>query len=91
MYPVELRYQDIEKCLPNEFLNDNMMNFYIKYLEAEKNQIRKDDAICFNTFFYHIIQSIFCHMHHDYKLNNQNKWIKVNCISVLHLIFNFSL
>ncbi|KAK4985701.1 hypothetical protein LTR50_005793 [Elasticomyces elasticus] len=44
-------FQDLERLDDGQFLNDNLISFYLRYLEESAPQL-KDRVYFFNTFFY---------------------------------------
>ncbi|KAF8540333.1 hypothetical protein BDD12DRAFT_700876, partial [Trichophaea hybrida] len=61
LYPFEgskranVDYEDLNRLSPTEFLNDNIINFYLRHIEENlrhKNPLLHQETHFFNTFFY---------------------------------------
>lgn len=51
-------FEDLEKLDEDEFLNDNVVGFAIRYIEENMPAIHKRDVFFFNTFFYTSLTSV---------------------------------
>lgn len=50
---VTLYNDDLDRLKPNEFLNDSIVEFYLRYNYDQMDAETRDNAHIFNTFFYH--------------------------------------
>ncbi|KAG0125986.1 hypothetical protein HOY82DRAFT_492105, partial [Tuber indicum] len=64
VYPFEgpkrqvVEYEDLARLGAEEFLNDNLINFYLRYIEVELQRRDPDlakETYFLNTFFYEIL------------------------------------
>ncbi len=59
---VTLTQADVERLEPEQLLNDNIIEFYLKYLHEEAlfpdNAPQRDQFYFFNTFFWPKLQSL---------------------------------
>ncbi|RPB03543.1 hypothetical protein L873DRAFT_1669415, partial [Choiromyces venosus 120613-1] len=64
VYPFEgpkrqvVEYEDLARLDAEEFLNDNLINFYLRYIEVELQKRDPDlakETYFLNTFFYEIL------------------------------------
>jgi Ulp1 family protease len=57
---IDIGYKDLQTLNPNVYLNDNIMNFYMRFIEKELIPgLIKDKSYFFTTYFYSLIESKF--------------------------------
>ncbi len=67
---------DMLRLLPSEFLNDNLIDFYLKYLMLELGGQSYLKMYCFNTFFYKRLVSA--------KFNNATLGLEQHAVVNIH-------
>lgn len=78
-YPATIRFDDLERLDEGEWLNDEIINFYIRYLQhdLEKNQPDAAKSIYyFNTFFYPTLVKLEGQLEGHINYEGVRRWVK---------------
>ena len=59
---IELNSKDLKTLNEKVYLNDNIMNFYLKFIEQEiVNHVIKEKTYFFSTYFYSLLEQNYSH------------------------------
>ncbi len=73
---VQVSARDISKLKPGQWLNDEIINFYVNLIQLRAGREGPLKVFCFNSFFWTKLAG------GDYKKGNLGRWTKTVSISL---------